>query len=70
MVKGKSNKISSCTLCKGVRHDEGSTRVQLQEPSAQDALPWEEFLFSHFLKLAIRSKISGCREENRGRGQI
>lgn len=37
VVKGKSNKISTCALC--IRCDEESTRVQLQEPSAQDVLP-------------------------------
>lgn len=71
MVKGKSNKISTCTLYIGVRRDEESTRVQLQESRAKDALPQEEFShLSHFLKLAIRSKISGCREGNRRRGQL
>lgn len=81
-VKRKSNKISTCTLYIGVRRDEESTRVQLQESSAKDALPQEEFShLSHFLKLAIRSliaknlrlqrgKTSGCREENRRRGQL
>lgn len=55
-MKGKSNKISTCTLCIGVRCDEESTRVQLQEPSAQDALPWEEFSLLLFLEVCNKKQ--------------
>lgn len=46
----KKNKVSTCALCIGVRRDQDSTRVQLQEPSAQDVLPEEEFSPLSFLE--------------------
>lgn len=67
--KGKAVKISTCTLWLGVRREEGP-RGPSCASQAHGMLSRSRKFLSHFLKLSVRSTISGCREANRGRGQL